>query len=142
MAGSRVPWRRHRHGLDPLVRTPPVTDLPEPRLSGGARYLDTTLASATAAAEAGTRVSDRGLSGQGSCRLSLSDEALDVVRLAGSFRIPAAAVRGGRDDDRGPGAFAVVWQHGEHRLATRFELTEPAARPWVRALAKIAKENA
>ena len=154
-----LPWRRDRHGLAPLAECPRVADLPEPRLSGGARYLGTEL-SARGGRPEGIRVADHGLGGAGSCRLSLSDEALDVVRLAGAFRIPAASLRGATGD-RGssgsPGArrFAVRWEHGEHHLTTRFELSpvkpvpgstkkavDRGAQPWVRALSKIAKENA
>ncbi|QWC85243.1 hypothetical protein KLP28_00110 [Nocardioidaceae bacterium] len=148
-----LPWRRDRHGLPPLAECPKVADLPEPKLSAGARYLGTELAS-----DATARVADHGLGGAGSCRLNLSAEALDVVRLAGAFRIPAASVRGAvghRSDSPQAHRFAVRWQHGEHHLTTRFELSpvKPAAgstkktadrgaQPWVRALSKIAKENA
>ena len=138
--------RRPRHDLPPLVPTPAVADLPEARLQSGARYVGTTAH--------GERVTARGLGARSSCRLSLSGEGLDVVRLAGSFRIPAGALRGARRDEE---TLAVSWQHGELVLDTGFRLTaaELSARSgagapmapdkygsWVRSISKMAKENA
>ena len=152
-----LPWRRDRHGLAPLVDCPKVADLPEPRLSGGARYLGTELTPERGDGPEGARVADHGLGGAGSCRLNLSAEALDVVRLAGAFRIPATSLRGAvghRADSPEARRFAVRWEHGDHRLTTRFELSpakpvpgrakgpDRGAQPWVRALQKIVKENA
>ena len=50
-------------------------------MQASARYLGTL-------DSAGQKVIGRSLSAKSSARLSLSDEALDVVRIAGSFRIP------------------------------------------------------
>ena len=139
-------WRRGgRHELPPLVPTPTVADLPEAKLQSGARYVGTTTG--------GERVTARGLGGRGSCRLSLSGEGLDVIRLAGSFRIPAGALRGARHD-RGiagkvvppHGVLVVTWQHGEHLLDTGFRLTDDTSvtarhNAWVRTISKMAKEN-
>ena len=147
-------WRRRRgrHDLPPLVETPPVAQLPTPRLQAGARYFGTTTSG-----EWLDRVVARGLGPRSSCRLSLSTAGLDVIRLAGSFRIPASALRGARHDQGiagkvvpPHGVLVVTWQHGDHLLDTGFRLTEldPGGRTvdvhdaWVRSIAKMAKENA
>ena len=147
-------WRRRRgrHDLPPLVETPPVAKLPTPRLQAGARYFGTTTSG-----EWLDRVVARGLGPRSSCRLSLSTAGLDVIRLAGSFRIPASALRGARHDQGiagkvvpPHGVLVVTWQHGDHLLDTGFRLTEldPGGRTvdvhdaWVRSISKMAKENA
>jgi hypothetical protein len=146
-----VSWlrRRARHDLPPLVPTPAVADLPEAKLLSGARYVGTTTSGPML-----DRVAARGLGSRSSCRLSLSGEGLDVVRLAGSFRIPAGSLRGARRDEE---ALVVTWQHGDLVLDTGFRLTlaelsarsgagAPAAPDkygsWVRSISKMAKENA
>jgi hypothetical protein len=140
--------RRGRHDLPPLVETPPVAQLPASRLQSGARYFGTTVAGDWL-----DRVVARGLGARSSCRLSLSREGLDVVRLAGSFRVPAAALRGARHDQGiagkvvpPHGVLVVTWQHGDLLLDTGFRLTETSTadvhNAWVRAIAKLAKENA
>lgn len=139
-------WRRRgaKHDLPPLVPTPAVADLPEPKLSAGARYFGTTVAGDWL-----DRVVARGLGARSTCRLSLSGEGLDVIRLAGSFRIPAAALRGARRDQGiagkvvpPAGVLVVTWQHGDLTLDTGFRLTDPAQHDdWVRSLSKMAKEN-
>lgn len=171
-------WKRRgrRHDLPPLVacpeeprheasrrEAPAVADLPEPRLQAGARYFGTTVSGDWL-----DRVVARGLGARGSCRLSLSGEGLDVIRLAGSFRIPASALRGARHDQGiagkvvpPHGLLVVTWQHGDHLLDTGFRLT-PVEGPggdvvgttsapdksvteihnrWVRSISKMAKEN-
>ena len=92
-----------------------------------------------------------------------------MIRLAGSFRIPAGALRGARHDQGiagkvvpPHGILVVTWQHGEYELDTGFrltvaELSEPQAagattgsdksvgerhNAWVRSISKMAKENA
>ena len=159
-------WRRRatQHDLPPLPEPPPVAELPAARLSSGARYFGTTVSGAWL-----DRVVARGLGARGSCRLSLSDEGLDVIRLAGSFRIPADALRGARHD-RGiagkvvppHGVLVVTWRHGDLLLDSGFRLTlaelsgrgsagaAPASdksvterhNAWVRAISKRARENA
>ena len=161
-------WRgwRHRagkHDLPPLVEAPPVADLPPARLESGARYFGTTTSGDWL-----DRVVARGLGARSSCRLSLSAEGLDVIRLAGSFRIPAAALRGARHDQGiagkvvpPHGILVVTWQHGDYLLDTGFrltaaELSDPQAataapgsdksvgerhNTWVRSISKMAKEN-
>ena len=115
-----------------------MADLLPARLQSGGRYLGT--------AADGRRVTGRGLGGRGGAvRLVLSDEALDVVRMAGPFRIPVAALRGARQQD---GALVVVWLHGEQLLETGFQLTGGTPAPgsveqrqsdWVRKIAKLAR---
>jgi hypothetical protein len=144
-------WRRRsrRHDLPPLVPVPAVADLPAARLQSGARYFGTTVSDSWL-----DRVVARGLGARSSCRLSLSDQGLDVVRLAGSFRIPATALRGARHDQGiagkvvpPHGLLVVTWQHGDHLLDTGFRLTEDGSvtdqhNTWVRTISKMAKENA
>ncbi len=119
-------WRRRgrKHDLPPLVEAPAVADLPKATRQAAGRYFGTTVAGDWL-----DRVVARGLGARSSCRLSLSDEGLDVIRLAGSFRIPAAALRGARHD-RGiagkvvppHGVLVVTWQHGDYLLDTGFRL--------------------
>ena len=146
-------WRgwRHRagkHQLPPLVEAPKVADLPTARLEAGARYFGTTIS-----ADWLDRVVARGLGARSPARLNLSEEALDVVRLAGSFRIPTSALRGARHDQGiagkvvpPHGLLVITWQHGDYLLDTGFRLTESpvsdAHDTWVRTIGKIAKENA
>ncbi len=150
-------WRRRarRHDLPPLVEVPPAEQQPVPVLQSGARYFGTTTAGDWL-----DRVVARGLGARSTCRVSLSAEGLDVVRLAGSFRIPAEALRGARHD-RGiagkvvppHGLLVVTWQHGDLLLDTGFRLTEFAGggRPrstgdeheaWIRAVTEMAPEDA
>ena len=159
-------WRRRatRHELPPLVEAPPVSELPTPKLQSGARYFGTTVRGDWL-----DRVVARGLGARSTCRLSLSDEGLDVIRLAGSFRIPAGALVGARQD-RGVagkvvpphGVLVVTWRHGDLVLDSGFRLTlaersdrgaagaDPATdrsvrdrhNAWVRAISKRARENA
>ena len=148
-------WRRRagKHDLPALVPLPPVAELPEPRLQAGARYFGTTVAGDWL-----DRVVARGLGARSSCRLQLSADGLDVVRLAGSFRIPADALRGARHDQGiagkvvpPHGLLVVTWQHGDLTLDTGFRLTDEAVadrgtteahNAWVRAISKLTKENA
>lgn len=143
------PWRRgRRHDLPELVPAPAVADLPAPKLQAGARYVGTAVG--------GDRVVARGLGARSTTRLSLSAEGLDVIRLAGSFRIPATALRGARHDQGiagkvvpPHGVLVVTWQHGEHLLDTGFRLsdvptdkgTTEAHNIWVRSISKLAKEH-
>ncbi len=140
--------RGRRHTLPPLVDAPSVAELPAPRLQAGARYFGTTTSGDWL-----DRVVARGLGARSSCRLSLSGEGLDVIRLAGSFRIPASALRGARHDQGiagkvvpPHGVLVVTWAHGDLLLDTGFRLAETspvdAHNAWVRALGKMAKENA
>ena len=147
-------WRRRarRHDLPPLVQAPPVAELPPAKLQAGARYFGTTVSGSWL-----DRVVAHGLGARSNARISLSAEGLDVIRLAGSFRIPAAALRGARHDQGiagkvvpPHGVLVVTWQHGDHQLDTGFRLTDEtvadkgtteAHNQWIRALSKMAREN-
>lgn len=147
-------WRNRgrRHELPELVPMPSVADLPPAKLQAGARYFGTTVAGDWL-----DRVVARGLGARSSCRLSLSAEGLDVVRLAGSFRIPAGALRGARHDQGlagkvvpPHGLLVVTWQHGDYVLDTGFRLTDTAVADrgvteahnlWIRSISKMAKEH-
>ncbi len=145
-AGMWLGWRRRgrKHDLPPLVPTPPVAELPEAKLTGAARYFGTTVAGDWL-----DRVVARGLGARSSCRLNLSREGLDVVRLAGSFRIDPTALRGARRDQGiagkvvpPHGLLVVTWQHGGYTLDTGFRMDDPESHDaWVRALGKLSKEN-
>ena len=158
-------WRKRgrKHDLPPLVEAPSVSALPPPKLQSGARYFGTTVSGDWL-----DRVVARGLGPRSSCRLSLSAEGLDVIRLAGSFRIPATSLRGARHDQGiagkvvpPHGILVVTWQHGDYLLDTGFrltaaELSDPQAaiaapgsdksvgerhNAWVRSISTMAKEN-
>ncbi len=155
-------WRKRaeKHDLPALVPAPAVADLPAAKLQAGARYFGTTVSGDWL-----DRVVTRGLGARSSARLSLSAEGLDVIRLAGSFRIPAEALRGaghvqGIAGKVVPphGLLVVTWQHGDHLLDTGFRLTGQAvAGPstgaghpkgvteahniWIRSISKLAKEH-
>ena len=148
-------WRRRgrKHDLPALVPVPPVAELPKAKQQSGARYFGTTVSGDWL-----DRVVARGLGARSTARLSLSEEGLDVVRLAGSFRIPTEALRGARHDQgiagkvvTPHGLLVVTWQHGDYLLDTGFRLTEEAVadkgvteahNTWVRSISKIAKEHA
>jgi hypothetical protein len=152
-------WRRRerKHDLPALVEAPPVAELPPAKLQAGARYFGTTVSGDWL-----DRVVAQGLGARSSARLSLSGEGLDVIRVAGSFRIPADALRGARHDQGiagkvvpPHGVLVVTWQHGDHTLDTGFRLEPPrpgkgdGAQPtttelhnqWVRAIGKMARDN-
>jgi hypothetical protein len=146
--------RRREPKFAPLVPVPPVAELPEAKLQSAARYLGTL-------DEQGARVVGQSLAARSAARLSLSAEALDVVRVAGSFRIPAASLRGASTAERFagkpvPDLLLVRWVHDERRWQTGFRL-EPSkgldrrdrratTRPpdvgaWVRTISKMARSN-
>jgi hypothetical protein len=152
--GMWLGWRRRatRHDLPSLVQAPPVAELPPAKLQAGARYFGTTVSGNWL-----DRVVAQGLGARSSARLSLSAEGLDVIRLAGTFRIPASALRGARHDQGiagkvipPHGVLVVTWQHGDHLLDTGFRLTDEtvaakgtteAHNTWIRAISKMAREN-
>lgn len=157
-AGMFVGWRRRakRHRLPPLVKAPPVAELPPAKLQAGARYFGTTVSGDWL-----DRVVAQGLGARSSARLALSAEGLDVIRLAGSFRIPASALRGARHDQGiagkvipPHGLLVVTWQHGDYTLDTGFRLEPPKAgkgsaaqtvtdvhNQWVRSIGKLARDH-
>jgi hypothetical protein len=139
---------RKREGRFPeLTPVPAMADLPKAKLQSPARYLGTLT-------EDGEKVVGKSLSVQSSSRLNLSPEALDVVRMAGSFRIPAAAMRGATTSAEFAGKpveslLVVRWEHGEQQWRTGFRMdatkklkTGPAAADvdqWVRTISKMAR---
>jgi hypothetical protein len=152
-------WRRRarKHDLPPLPTAPPVSELPPAKLQAGARYFGTTVNGDWL-----DRVVARGLGARSSARLSLSTEGLDVVRLAGSFRIPVQALRGARHDQGiagkvvpPHGILVVTWRHGDLLLDTGFRLEPPKPakdggpqptvtelhNQWVRSISKMARDN-
>ena len=141
-------WKKRgtKHDLPPLVDIPKVKDLPAAKLDSAARYFGTTLAGDWL-----DRVVARGLGARSSCRIRLSPEGLDVVRVAGSFRIPVAALRGARHDQGiagkvvpPHGVLVVTWVHGDYTLDTGFRLTEATTEghnQWVRSISKLATKE-
>lgn len=149
-------WRRRatRHDLPPLVPAPKVADLPEARLEASGRYFGSTVAGDWL-----DRVVAQGLGTRSTARIRLSDEGVDVIRLAAeSFRIPLAALRGARHDQGiagkvvpPHGVLVVTWQHGDLLIDSGFRLSVPADatdrsitethNEWVRKLSKIAKQQ-
>ncbi len=129
--------------LPPLTPAPKVADLPEPLVRNGCRYLGTLAG--------GQRVRSKGLGSAGSARIQVSPEGVDVVRLAGSFRIPVTSLRSAReaaefDGSVGPpGALVIRWEHGEQVLDSGFRLQVDVGsaaaihRSWTRSVHKIAR---
>ncbi len=132
-----------------LTPVPAMSDLPAPKLQSPARYLGTVT-------EAGDEVIGQSLSVQSASRLNLSPEALDVVRIAGSFRIPADALRGATRSEEFRGKpveslLVVRWEHGEHQWRTGFRLEAgkkkakgeapppPDPAQWVRTISKMSR---
>lgn len=133
--------------VPPLVPVPPIAELPEAKLQTAAKYLGTLDAD-------GRKVVGQGLAARSSARLSLSATALDVVRIAGSFRVPAGALRGAREAGEFagkaiPNLLLVRWSHEGNTWETGFRLEasrtlkeegrEPRVGDWVRALSKMAR---
>ena len=74
-----------------------------------------------------SRSTGQSLAAKSSSRLNLSAEALDVVRMAGSFRIPVDALRGATTATHFGGKpvrdlLVVRWEHGEQQWRTGFRL--------------------
>jgi hypothetical protein len=149
--------RAGRSTVPPLVPIPPIAELPPAKMQASARYLGTLDAT-------GERVVGQGLAAKSAARLSLSAEALDVVRIAGSFRIRTAALRGARTGTQFNGKpvselLLVRWDHEGHQWETGFRLdparsirdaakaplagtksaTQPDAGAWVRTISKLAR---
>jgi len=145
--------RRRESRFPALVPVPPMAELPPARLQASARYLGTL-------DEDGERVVGQSLAARSAARLSLSAEALDVVRIAGSFRIPVGALRGASGSERFagkavPDLLLIRWSHGDHRWETGFRLdpskgpdrldktarSTPDVGAWVRTISKLARSN-
>ena len=131
-----------------LAPVPAMADLPKAKLQSAARYLGTLT-------EDGEKVVGKSLSAQSSSRLNLSPEALDVVRMAGSFRIPAAALRGATTAASSPASRSrrCWWSGGSTASSSgapasgwmrpRSSRAEAAGRcdvdQWVRTISKMAR---
>jgi hypothetical protein len=146
-------WRRRgrKHDLPPLVPIQDSAEAAPVELQAGGHYFGTTVAGDWL-----DRVVARGLGVRSVCRLSLSEAGLDVARVAGSFRIPATALRGARHDQGiagkvvpPHGVLVITWQHGDLTLDTGFRLTGFDIRDrsrstghqhdaWVRSITNIA----
>jgi hypothetical protein len=155
---------RRSSTVPPLVPIPPIAELPPAKLQASARYLGTVTVPTDGAD--GERVVGQSLSAKSSARLSLSAEALDVVRIAGSFRIRVGALRGARAGDRFDGKpvrdlLLVRWAHEGHDWETAFRMeaassvrdaakaqlaggtgaVRPEVDAWVRSISKLARTN-
>ena len=149
-------FKRAADGVPPLIDIPKVSELPPSRMNSAARYLGTVDAD-------GQRVIGQALSAKSSARLALSAEALDVVRIAGSFRIPLTALRGATHADHFlgkpvPDLLVVRWVHegNDWRTGFRMEASRtlkeaakkkggtavPQVDDWVRTISKLSRGNA
>jgi hypothetical protein len=154
-------FRRASDGVPPLIEIPKVSELPPSKLNSAARYLGTVDAD-------GNRVIGQALSAKSSARLSLSTEALDVVRMAGSFRIMISALRGATRAEQFlgkpvPDLLVIRWVHegNEWRTGFRMEASKtlkeaaqrgpgsktggtavPRVDDWVRTISKLSRGNA
>jgi len=145
--------------VPPLVPIPPIAELPRAKMQASARYLGTIDA-------AGERVVGQSLAAKSQARLSLSSEALDVVRIAGSFRIRTGMLRGARSGEQFngkpvPDLLVIRWEHDGNDWETGFRMDaarsvrdaekaelgngRAAVRPevdaWVRVVSKLARGN-
>lgn len=153
-------FNRSAPKVPPLVPIPPIADLPAAKLQASARYLGTVDSS-------GEKVVGQSLAAKSRARLSLSADALDVVRIAGSFRILPAALRGARSGDSFagkpvPDLLVVRWTHEGDDWETGFRMeaarsvkdaakaqlgnnartpVRPEVDTWVRALSKLARSK-
>ena len=146
-------------GIPELVPIPPIAELPPAKMQASARYLGTLDTD-------GRRVIGHSLSARSAARLSLSAEAIDVVRIAGSFRIRTDALRGARGDREFAGKpvddlLVIRWQHHGRDWETGFRLdaaksvrdvakaqlgrgkgvAQPEVGAWVRTISKLARHN-
>ena len=146
---------KHRPGEDgrgmaKLPAVPAMSDLPTAKLQSPARYLGTVDA-------AGAKVVGQSLSVKSSSRLHLSTEGIDVVRMAGSFRVPVAALLGARTGTDFAGQsvqdlLVVRWEHDGQQLSTGFRMepsknikkasSAPDLDQWVRTISKMARKRA
>jgi hypothetical protein len=149
--------------VPPLVPIPPIADLPPARMQASARYLGTV---AVTPDGTGEKVIGQSLSAKSAARLSLSNEALDVVRIAGSFRIRTEVLRGARTAERFNGKpvtdlLLVRWEHEGNEWETGFRMdparsvrdaakaqlgtgkasVRPEVGAWVRTISKLARGN-
>ncbi len=132
-----------------LPPVPAMSDLPPARMQSPARYLGTLT-------EDGEAVVGQSMSVRSSSRLHLSAEGLDVIRMAGSFRIPTAAMNGATTSSEFAGKpvdvlLVVRWDHGDQQWRTGFRLeagknlksgtSAPDLDQWVRSISKMARSS-
>ena len=137
-------------GLPRLTDVPAMAELPKARLQSAARYLGTVTE------EDDEPVIGQSLSVKSSSRLHLSAEALDVVRIAGSFRIPIEAMRGATTGTHFEGKpvldlLVIRWEHGGQQWCTGFRMeptkniksgaSAPELDQWVRTISKMARKT-
>ena len=142
--------RRRDPAVPELPPVPAMSDLPRAKLQSPARYLGTVT-------EDGEKVVGQTLSVQSSSRLHLSAEGLDVVRMAGSFRIPVPAMRGATTAAEFAGEpveslLVVRWEHAGEAWRTGFRLDRgknltsagkaPDPGQWVRTISKMSRTSA
>ncbi len=131
-----------------LTKVPDMADLPKAKLQSPARYLGTVT-------ESGEKVIGQSLSVQSNSRLNLAPVGLDVVRMAGSFRIPAEALRGATTGEEFGGKrveslLVVRWEHDHQPWRTGFRMdvskniksgpSAPDVDQWVRTISKMARK--
>jgi hypothetical protein len=136
-------------GVPRLIDVPAMAELPKGKLQSSARYLGTVTAE-------DEPVTGQSLSAKSSSRLHLSSEALDVVRIAGSFRIPAEALLGATTGTHFDGKpvldlLVVRWEHGGQEWRTGFRMepsknikagaSAPDLDQWVRTISKMARKT-
>ena len=152
-------FKRASDGIADLVPIPPIAELPPAKLQASGRYLGTLDGD-------GRRVIGHSLSARSAARLSLSAEAIDVVRIAGSFRIRTDALRGARSDRQFGGKpvsdlLVIRWTHDGRDWESGFRLdpaksvrdvakaqlgknngpAQPEVGAWVRTISKLARTN-
>jgi len=140
-------FRRREPKFPTLVPVPAMKDLPRARLQSAARYLGTFNAD-------DEKVTGQSMAAKSSSRLNLSEEALDVVRMAGSFRIPVEALRGATTATHFDGKpvqdlLVVRWEHGEQQWRTGFRMdaskntkaavSVPELDQWIRTISKMSR---
>ncbi|HET6154150.1 MAG TPA: hypothetical protein VFE15_14450 [Marmoricola sp.] len=151
-------------GIPDLVPIPPIAELPVAKMQASGRYLGTYTAPEDGSAP--IRVIGHSLAAKSAVRLSLSPEALDVVRIAGSFRILAASLRGARGAESFAGKpvadlLVIRWEHGGRLWDSGFRLDparsvrdaakaqlgrtrstiQPEVGSWVRTISKMARDS-
>jgi hypothetical protein len=146
--GRKKEPRRHKGGVAELVPVPDMADLPKAKLQSPAKYLGTLT-------ESGEKVVGQSLSVQSSARLNLAPVGIDVVRMAGSFRIPAEAMRGATTGEEFAGKrvdslLVVRWEHDDQPWRTGFRMdvskniksgpSAPDVDQWVRTISKMARK--
>ncbi|MFL6060720.1 MAG: hypothetical protein ACJ72E_05780 [Marmoricola sp.] len=157
-------FRHASDGIPALVPIPPIADLPPAKLQASGRYLGTYTVPEDDSKP--VRVIGHSLSARSAVRLSLSPEGLDVVRIAGSFRITIPALRGSRAAEAFGGKpvadlLVIRWDHEGRLWETGFRLDparsvrdaakaqlgrtrsviQPDVGAWVRTISKMTRDS-